>query len=58
MQYRATLLPRRLQDYTTILRDLRGTANLMLWAIYLVLNPVPYFILGLIVVALWNKLEY
>jgi len=30
----------------------------MLWAIYLVLNLVPYFILGLIVVALWNKLEY
>jgi hypothetical protein len=30
----------------------------MLWAIYLVLNLVPYFIMGLIVVALWNKLEY
>jgi hypothetical protein len=58
MQYRATLLPRRLQDYITILRDPRGTANLMLWAIYLVLNPVPYFIMGLIVVALWKKLEY
>jgi len=38
--------------------DLGWTANLMLWAISLVLNTGLYFIVGLIVAALWNELEY
>jgi len=38
--------------------DLGWTANLILWAISLVLNTGLYFIVGLIVAALWNEVEY
>jgi len=38
--------------------DLGWTANLMLWAISLVLNTGLYFIVGLIRAALLNELEY
>jgi len=34
-----------------------ATANLILWAISLVLNVVLYFIVGLIVAAPWNKFK-
>ena len=38
--------------------DMGATANLFLWAISLVLNTGLYFIVGLIVAALWNELKY
>jgi hypothetical protein len=38
--------------------DMGATAHLILWAISLVLNVVLYFIIGLIVAALWNELKY
>jgi hypothetical protein len=36
--------------------DLGWTANLILWAVSLVLNTVLYFIVGLIVASLWNEM--
>jgi hypothetical protein len=38
--------------------DVGPRANLILWAISLVLNTGLYFIVGLIVAALWNELEH
>ena len=38
--------------------DLGATANLVLWGISLVLNTGLYFIVGLMVAALWNELDH
>jgi hypothetical protein len=38
--------------------DLGATANLVLWGISLVLNTGLYFIVGLIVAAIWNEFDH